>query len=289
MSSHVDIGARHLMPVYPFLYVMAGAAAATLMRRGPAWTGVAGLLLAGQIFTTMKVAPDFMAYGNELWGGPLQVRNYLSDANVDWGQQLKTVKQYLDQNHISNCWFAYFPDGAVQPQDYGIQCQRLPTPSALWWLNLPMTVPPEIDGTVLISESDLDGVESGDGILNPYDSFRQMKPVAILQDSVYVFQGKFAVPLASAWVDIRRSMDLARAGQTDEALRLAQEAVALVPDSPRAQLQFADMLATHERWGEALAHYRLAQTDLQAQRPDLQGEELEPRILAGLQSAASHP
>jgi tetratricopeptide (TPR) repeat protein len=152
-----------------------------------------------------------------------------------------------------------------------------------------MTVPPEIDGTVLISESDLDGVESGDGILNPYDSFRQMKPVAILQDSVYVFQGKFAVPLASAWVDIRRSMDLARAGQTDEALRLAQEAVALVPDSPRAQLQFADMLAAHERWGEALAHYRLAQTDLQAQRPDLQGEELEPRILAGLQSAASHP
>ena len=135
----------------------------------------------------------------------LQVRNYLSDANVDWGQQLKTVKQYLDQNHISDCWFAYFPDGAVQPQDYGIHCQRLPTPSALWWLNLPMTVPPEIDGTVLISESDLDGVESGDGILNPYDFFRQRKPVAILQNGVYVYHGKFAVPLASAWVDIRRS------------------------------------------------------------------------------------
>ena len=42
--------------------------------------------------------PNFMAYGNEAWGGPLQVRRYLSDANVDWGQQLKTVRQYLDQN-----------------------------------------------------------------------------------------------------------------------------------------------------------------------------------------------
>ena len=288
MNSHFDIGARHLMPVYPFLYVIAGAAAATLMRRGPAWTAVAGLLLAWQVFTTVKVAPDFMAYGNELWGGPLQVRNYLSDANVDWGQQLKTVKQYLDRNHISNCWFAYFADGAVQPQDYGIHCQRLPTPSALWWLNLPMTVPPEIDGTVLISESDLDGVESGDGILNPYDFFRQRKPVAILQDSVYVYQGKFAVPLASAWVDIRRSQDLAKAGQTDEALRLAQEAVTLAPDSPRAQLQLADTLAAHKQWDEALVHYRLAQTDLLAQRPDLQGEELEPGILIGLKSAASH-
>ena len=142
MTSHFCIGARHLMPVYPFLYLIAGAAAASLIRRGPTLGAFAVLLLAFQIFTTVNVAPNYMAYGNELWGGPLQVRNYLSDANVDWGQQLKTVKQYLDENHITNCWFAYFPDGAVQPQDYGIHCQRLPTPSALWWLNLPMNVPP---------------------------------------------------------------------------------------------------------------------------------------------------
>ncbi len=288
MSSTFCIGARHLMPVYPFLYVVAGATAAGLMRRGPAWTTVAALLLAWQVVTTVNVAPDYMAYGNELWGGPLQVRNYLSDANVDWGQQLKTVKQYLDENHITNCWFAYFPDGAVQPQDYGIHCQRLPTPSGLWWLNLPMNVPPEIDGTVLISESDLDGVESGDGALNPYDSFRHQKPVAILQDGVYVYQGKFAVPLASAWVDIRHSQDLARAGQTDEALRLAQQAAALAPDSPRSQLQLADTLAAQKQWDEALVHYRLAQTNLQQQRPDLQAEELGPPIQAGLTAAASH-
>ncbi len=285
MTSHFCIGARHLMPVYPFLYVIAGGAAAMLMRRGPAWTAVAGLLLAWQVFTTVRVAPNYMAYGNELWGGPLQVRNYLSDANVDWGQQLKTVKQYLDQNHITNCWFAYFPDGAVQPQDYDIHCQRLPTPSALWWLNLPMTVPPEIDGTVLISESVLDGVESGDGVLNPYESFRHEKPVAILQDGVYVYEGKFRVPLAAAWVDVRRSHDRARAGQTAEALQLAQQAVALVPDFPRAQLQLGDTLAAQQRWDEALVHYRLAQTYLQAQRPDLQGEELGPAIQSGLDAA----
>jgi hypothetical protein len=41
-------------------------------------------------------------------------------------------------------------------------------------------------------------------------------------DGVYVYKGKSAVPLTSAWVDIRRSQDLATAGQTDEALRLAQ-------------------------------------------------------------------
>lgn len=93
-TSHFDIGARHLMPIYPFLYILAGAVAAMLLRQGKAWTTLAIALLAWQVVTTIRVAPNYMAYGNEAWGGPLQVRRYLSDANVDWGQQLKTVKQY---------------------------------------------------------------------------------------------------------------------------------------------------------------------------------------------------
>lgn len=283
--SHFDIGARHLMPVYPFLYVVAGATAAKLLRRGRGWAAVAAALLVWQVVTTVRVAPNYMAYGNEAWGGPLQVRRYLSDANVDWGQQLKTVKQYLDQNDIGNCWFAYFPDGAVQPQDYGISCKRLPTPSGLRWFRLPMTVPPQIEGTVLISESDLDGVESGDGAPNPYDAFRRLRPVAILQDGVYVYRGTFAVPLASAWVDVRRSGELAAAGHGAEALQLAQEAVRLAPDSPRVQLQLADVLATGKQWPQALTHYQLAQRALALQRPDLQGEELGAPIAAGLKHA----
>lgn len=286
--SHFDIGARHLMPIYPFLYVLAGTTAATFLPRGMGWATAVIALAAWQILTCTRAAPNYMAYGNEAWGGPLQVRRYLSDANVDWGQQLKTVKAYLDENHITNCWFAYFPDGAVQPQDYGIHCHRLPTPSGLWWIQLPMEVPPVIEGTVLISESDLDGVESGDGPLNPYDAFRTRKPDAILQDGVYVYRGTFAVPLASAWVAIRKSGELAQAGDEAGALRSAQTAVSLAPQSTRAQLNLADgLLAQHEPQ-QALAHYKRAQLCLQQERPDLQGEELLPRILNGLRATESH-
>ncbi|GGG94020.1 glycosyl transferase [Silvibacterium dinghuense] len=288
-TSHFDIGARHMMPMYPFLYLIAGAAAAMLLRRGHGWAVLAAVLLVWQVVTVMRVAPAYMAYGNEAWGGPLAVRRYLSDSNVDWGQQLKTVKQYLDRNHITNCWFAYFPDGAVQPQDYGVECKRLPTPSALWWLSLPMEVPPKIDGTVLISESDLDGVESGDGALNPYDAFRTLHPVAILQDGVYVYRGSFAVPLASAWVDVHHADLLAHSGQPGEALRLARQAEALAPDSPRVQLELADVLAMQQQWQKASHHYQLAQQELAKQRPDLQGEELGSAIEAGLKAAAAHP
>ena len=287
-SSHFDIGARHLMPVYPLLYLVAGATAAMLLRQGRIWATLTVLLLGWQVVTSMRVAPNYMAYGNEAWGGPLQVRHYLSDANVDWGQQLKTVKQYLDQNHISTCWFAYFPDGAVQPADYGIACKRLPTPSGLWWFNLPMSVPPQIDGVVLISESDLEGVESGEGALNPYDAFRSKKPIAILQDGVYVYRGSFAVPLAAAWVDIRQAAELAHSGDVNGAMQLAEEAARLAPESPRMQLQLASLFARQEQWQEALRHYQLARQKLAAQRPDLQGEELGPQIQLGLDSVLPH-
>ncbi len=226
-----------------------------------------------------------MAYGNEAWGGPLAVRKYLSDANVDWGQQLKAVKHYLDANRITDCWFAYFPDGAVEPRDYGIPCRRLPTPSGLWWFHLPMEVPPAIDGTVLISESDLDGVESGDGPLNPYEAFRHMQPTAIVQDGVYVYRGRFVVPLASAWVDVQRSNDLLEAGQTGAALERARSAVELAPDQARTQLNLADMLAAQGKRQEALPHYQAASRWLQANRPDLEEDELGPKIRAGVEAS----
>lgn len=113
--SHFDIGARHLMPIYPFLYVIAGATAASAFRRGPVWTAVASTLLAWQVVTSVRVAPAYMAYGNEAWGGPSRVHRYLSDANTDWGQQLKAVKVYLDTNYITDCWFAYFATARCRP------------------------------------------------------------------------------------------------------------------------------------------------------------------------------
>ena len=284
-ASHFDIGARHLLPIYPFLYILAGAVAASLLRKGKGWAVLTCGLLLWQVGTTLRVAPNYMSYGNEAWGGPLQVRHYLSDANVDWGQQLKTVKAYLDQNDDPDCWFAYFPDGAVQPQDYGVHCHRLPTPSGLFWFKLPMDVPPRVHGTVLISESDLDGVESGDGTLNPYAAFQKLKPVAILQDGVYVYKGDFPLPLASAWVDTQHSAELASAHNLDGALALAQQAVALAPDSARTQVQLGDVLGQQEQWAPALDAYQAAQRNLRKARPDLQQDELGPEIEHGLIAA----
>jgi tetratricopeptide (TPR) repeat protein len=273
MSSDMDIGARHLLPVYPFLYVLVGAAAMVLLDRDARWGFVLVGLLGWQVATSVRVSPAYMAYGNEAWGGPAKVDRYLGDANTDWGQQLKAVKRYLDERKITNCWFAYFPDGSIDPSDYGVNCKRLPTTDLLYWLDVPVATPPAISGTVLISAGDLEGIEFGDGRLNPYDEFRKVKPTAVIQHSVYVFDGTFAVPLAAALVEARDASKLADAGQKDAALAKAEDAARLAPWSGQVQATLGDVLLKDGKKAEALQAYETALQIEETVRPDLQVEE----------------
>ena len=273
MSSDMDIGARHLLPVWAFLYVLIGAVAMVLLERDVRWGYLLGVLLCWQVVTSVRVSPAYMAYGNEAWGGPAKVDRYLGDANTDWGQQLKAVKAYLDERNITKCWFAYFPDGSIDPEDYGIHCKRLPTTDLLYWMDVPLTTPPVISGTVLISAGDLEGIEFGDGRLNPYDQFWRVKPTAVIQHSVYVYDGTFQVPLAAALVEARDASKLADAGQVDAALAKAEDAVRLAPWSGQVQAALGDVLLKAGKKAEALSAYETALQIETTVRPDLQEEE----------------
>ena len=281
MRAQMNIGHRHLLPIYPFLYVLVAGAAAVLFARNRRWGLFFGVLLVWQVATSARVAPGYMAYGNEAWGGPDNVHRYLSDANVDWAQQLKETKVYLDEHKVTNCWFAYFADGAIQPEDYGIHCKRLPTTSSLWWLNLPMEVPPVIDGTVLISDSDLEGIEFGEGALNPYDSFRGVKPTAVIEHGLYVYDGSFGVPLASALVQAHEAETLLGAGKVEAALAKAQAAEALAPRAVSVQSALGDVFEKMGRRSEALAHDQEALKAAKEVEPELQKDMvpgLEARV-----------
>ncbi len=272
MSSYMNIGMRHLLPIYPFLYAMTAGAAVVLVRRRWWWGAVFGVLLAWQVATSVRVSPAYMAYANEAWGGPSQVHRYLSDANSDWGQQLKDAKAYLDARHVSQCWFAYFPDTAIDPADYGIHCKKLPTTDSLWWMNFPMDVPPVIEGTVLISDGDLEGIEFGQGRLNPYDSFRGIKPTKLIDGGLWVFDGKFAVPLASALVQAQQAQNLLKAGQTDAALMKAEAAETLAPEAVSVQVAMGDVLKAQGDKADALTHYENALHDAETIEPALQAD-----------------
>src|SRR6266850_4101411 len=234
MSSKINIGVRHILPLYVFFAVLIAGAARSLMKSDRRWQYVVVALLLFHVFSSVRSYPNYMAYSNELWGGPSQTYKYLTDSNVDWAQQLKSTKQYLDGRGIKECWFAYFGQGVLEPHYYGIPSKPLPTADSLW-MNERIDVPPTIDGTVLVSAGVLSGFEFGPGALNPYRQFQQLRPVAVIDAAVFVFEGHFEIPLASALGHAQHAMVLLEGKQSDEALAEAQAAVALAPDSVSTQ------------------------------------------------------
>jgi 4-amino-4-deoxy-L-arabinose transferase-like glycosyltransferase len=310
-TSNMNIGARHLLPIYPFLYVLGAGAASRLIALNRQWIILVATLLVWQAADAVTIYPAYMAFGNALWGGSSDVHLYLSDANVDWGQQLNDVRAYLARRGIAapgwnaagrlpesaapsgtqrplpetgmrppsldaqsarSCWFAYFPDGVVLPSAYGVPCKRLPTADTLWWQHDPTNLPTEIDGPVLISDSDLEGIEFGEGPLNPYEQFRTLKPAAVIDDGVYVYDGHFSIPLAVALNDAEQANNLLRMNQPAQALAVAQKAVALGPSLVNPQAALGDALTALHRPAEARAAYQRALTLAQTVEPQLQSD-----------------
>jgi dolichyl-phosphate-mannose-protein mannosyltransferase len=269
----MNIGVRHILVVYVFLYVLIGGATWALIRTNRKWIYVVGLLLLVHAASSVSAFPNYIPYSNELWGGSSQTHKYLTDSNSDWGQQLKSVKQYLDQRGVRDCWFLYFAEGVAEPSYYGITCKPLPTISTLW-LNLPIEVPTSITGPVLISASNLSGVEFGPGPLDPYGQFKLVKPTAVIDSGVFVFDGTFEMPLAAAIAKVQKARNLAAAKQLDQALQEAQAAVALAPEEIQTQLALGDVLLEMGQAPQARASYEKALALAKKIEPEFQTRSL---------------
>ena len=246
MTSSLNIGARHILPVYVFLTVLAAGGCWAWVRRAGTWSrpwaAVVAVLLCAHMASSLRAYPNYMAYSNELWGGPMQTYKVLTDSNADWAQQLLAVKQYLDQRGIKQCWFAYFADPFLRPADYGIPCKPMPTPDAMWE-RAAYEVPEQIHGPVLISAGDWTWYEMGSSVLNPYRAFQALAPATVIQGGVLVYEGDFHVPLAAALSHVQRSAILLEQKNPAGALAEAQQAAAIAPDDLQPQEALGDALA----------------------------------------------
>jgi 4-amino-4-deoxy-L-arabinose transferase-like glycosyltransferase len=257
MISGMNIGVRHIMPLYIFFSVLIGGAAWKLIEHNRRWAYLIIALLIFQAVSTSRSYPAYLAYANELWGGPSQTYSLLSDSNSDWGQQLKDVKRYLDRRGTKDCWFIYFAEGVVDTNYYGIPCKPLPTTDSLW-VNEPANAPPAIDGIVLISAGDLSGFEFGEGSLNPYEQFKSVRPTEVIDYGVFVYEGHFEIPLAASLGHSQKAQSLLDAHRLSESLAEAQQAVALAPNAVGPNVLLGDILAALGRPDEARASYQKA-------------------------------
>lgn len=140
MTARIAIGYRHILPVAPFLILLAATAVGKLWEQPRRRGLVAGFILvaaAWQVVGTARLFPHYEAFFNELGGGAERGHEVLVDSNIDWGQDLIALRELLAARGIEEVNLAYF--GTALPEAYGIRYQPLPG-------FLRFVVGPEVDG-----------------------------------------------------------------------------------------------------------------------------------------------
>lgn len=224
MASGINLGVRHILPVYPFVILIAAGAARELAahRRPMARVAIAVLAVAwGGEF--VRAYPHPLTFFNVLAGGPKNGFRYLADSNLGWGSNLKPLKRWMDRHDVRHINLAYF--GTADPAYYGIEATYLP--GSAMYLDDHITRP-KLPGYVAISPTVLDGVYLPPWWRAFYAGFRTETPVAVVGNSLRVY-----------WVNTW------------------PEPPPEVRDDPQALLVLADGLVDGLNWPERAAeHYR---------------------------------
>lgn len=179
--SPLNIGVRHILPTLPFIYILS---AGVLKNRLP-FKKILTVIVAGWfLIETVLAWPYFLSYANQFVGGPPNAWKYTVDSNYDWGQDLKRLKSWAEENQIEKIAVDYF--GAGDPKF------ALGDKAEYWWS---AKGTPQIEGIewLAVSVSTLQGAF---GRLapgqprQPEDEYRWLKdkePVARAGTSIFIY------------------------------------------------------------------------------------------------------
>ncbi len=132
-QSSLNIGYRHLLPMLPFLYVVISGLVAqkretmyvARSRTTPyALSVMPYVALLSLLVSTLLIHPHYLSYFNLAAGGPENGRNILIDSNIDWGQDLLRLQEWMRENGVTDVKLGWF--GTADPAYYGIHYEPLP-------------------------------------------------------------------------------------------------------------------------------------------------------------------
>jgi len=113
LTSSLNLGVRHLLPVFPFVFLLVGGVISKFLKEPYLKLKVLilGFLMAFQASSVISVYPHFLAYFNEIAGGPENGYIFTVDSNLDWGQDLRRLTEWVNQNKIDRIYVDYFGGG----------------------------------------------------------------------------------------------------------------------------------------------------------------------------------
>lgn len=118
ITGNLNIGFRHLFPILPFMYVLIAKEVTLFSEKisksgKKIYWGFVFLMLFWLLAETAAAYPGYLAYFNETVGGSKNGYKYVTDSNVDWGQDLKRLQKFVEENNIDKIRIDYFGGGDV--------------------------------------------------------------------------------------------------------------------------------------------------------------------------------
>ncbi len=187
MTSHINIGIRHFLPAFPFLFILGGAFLDWLWRRrraGQMAIMVVVLLTGWVVFEAVRAYPNHMSYMNELtWRHPHWY--YLSDSNIEWGDDVSELADYLRARGETKVRAALLGGWATLPR-YGVDYISLLVPPDV---QLPETRYVAI-GASFLNGSTISITGPGPQRQDFFSQYRDRQPEAVFGNSIYLYLEK---------------------------------------------------------------------------------------------------
>lgn len=193
IRSTLNIGVRHLLPVYPFAIMLVSGRLSVLLdwlrrhdRQRLKYVSVAvSLLLGWYVFESVHVWPSYLSYFNQIAGGPSGGYRYVADSNLDWGQDVKRLSQWVEADNIEKVSLDYF--GWADPVYY-LRGRYVYTTNSDWKDANDFINRNQSDGWIAISATFYQ--ESVNRTLPGTGSYRWLmdyEPVTVIGNSIFVW------------------------------------------------------------------------------------------------------
>ncbi len=185
MFGSLNVGIRYLLPLLPLIFLFISRIASGPLRSGWIRPLVVSALLVAQIASSVWHFPHYLAFFNAAVGVDNGYK-LLADSNLDWGQDLPGLAEYLHERGAGQIHLSYF--GQADPAYYGIGSIALPgwpppPPDPARSVFHPMNPAP---GLYALSVSNLVGVQLHD--LDSFGYFRAREPIARIGHSIHIYE-----------------------------------------------------------------------------------------------------
>lgn len=182
-ASRLNIGVRHIFPLYPFIFVATGAIAARAIRvYGQPARRATVALVALLAVETLAAWPNYIAFFNAASGGPRGGVSLLGGSNLDWGQDLKLLADWQAENPGDRLYLVY--NGSADPSGYGITYVNAFGGYAYGPPRAPLDEP----GVLAISATYLQGIDLARELEPMIRELRESEPIEVLGGSIYLYR-----------------------------------------------------------------------------------------------------